>query len=287
VSGAETEAAEERGTFRLPNGAELSCRVWSTASPRAAVVVVHGIGEHSGRYDVTARHLAADGIEVHAFDLLGHGSSPGRRGHVSDLGELTAQVRRFHALVREARGPDLPLFLFGHSLGGLIALRSVQEGPELDWRGLVLSAPALGLRLHVPRWKRALGRLVSRLAPRLTLDSGIDPAELSRDPAVVAAYRDDPLVHRRVSARMYAEMMRHMTLAAEEIEHRRLPESLWLLPGRDRICDAGVARSLASALEPERVTVREYPGAYHEALNDLLGEQVRDDLTRWILARAG
>jgi lysophospholipase len=287
VSTAGAAPAEEEGRFPQDAGPDLAYRSWHAAHSRAALLLVHGLGEHSARYAPTARALVRQGIDVHALDLVGHGRSPGKRGHVDSFRDLVGQVLAFRNFIRTSPRAGLPLFLFGHSLGGLIALRVAQEHPEEGWRGLALSAPALGVSMAVPAWKRVLGRAVSRVAPRLTLENGIDPEHISRDPSVVQAYREDPLVHSRISARLYAEMMREMETARTRVEALATLDSLWLVPMGDRICDAEAALAVAASLpEPSRHRVVRYEGAFHEALNDLVRERVVADLSSWLLERA-
>ncbi len=287
MSAAGGRPAEREGSFPRGDGTELAHRSWRGADPRATLLLVHGLGDHSGRYRRPALQLAAAGVDVHALDLPGHGRSPGQRGHVSRFAELTHAVLALRRFLLTGEGAERPLFLYGHSMGGLIALRTVQQHPEMEWRGLALSAPALGVSMTVPNWKSAAGRVFARLAPRIALDNGIDAEDLSRDPAVVQAYREDPLVHGRISARLYAEMMENMRLARESIAAAPLPPSLWLVPTGDRICDADAALAAAGALPRDGHRVIRYDGAYHEAHNDLVRERVMRDLGDWLQARIG
>jgi lysophospholipase len=284
VNTAGRRPAEEEGSFPTGMGTKLAYRSWLAHDPRATLLLVHGLGDHSGRYRHLALEMAGAGVSVHAFDLPGHGRSPGQRGHVFSFRELTEPVLAFRRFLQPSDPGQRPLILFGHSLGGLIALRTVQEHPEVEWDGLALSAPALGVRMPVPGWKQALGRVFSRLAPRVTLANGIDAEHLSHEPAVVRAYREDPLVHRRISARLYVEMMAAARVARETIAAVPLPPSLWLVPMDDRICDAEAALAAAAAVPGEQHRVIRYAGAYHEVMNDTVRDRMLQDLTGWLLS---
>jgi lysophospholipase len=279
-------AVATAGHFTSDGGVSLAYRAWPATAARGVVVIVHGLGEHSGRYDRTARELAAVGFQVFAADLPGHGLSPGRRGHIDSFETLIEAVTAFRAFVETAVPERLPTFLLGHSLGGLVALRSVQSAPDPAWSGLILSAPALGLSLAIPRWKRTLASIFAKLGPWITVGNGIDPVDVSRDPEVVAAYRADSLVHDRISARLFDEMLAAMERARAEIEAQPIPASLWLVPLADRICDADAAVAAARRAGPD-AEVRTYAGGFHEPFNDLDRARVMADVIDWLGERTG
>ncbi|HEX7241947.1 MAG TPA: alpha/beta hydrolase [Longimicrobiaceae bacterium] len=272
------------GSCAGADGVRLHTCAWEVAEPRAALLLAHGIGEHSGRYAPLARDLAAHGVAVYALDHRGNGRSPGRRGHVRRFGEYVDDLEAFRRHVAAALPAGLPVFLLGHSLGGLIALRYLQAHPEAPLAGAVLSSPALGIAVEAPAWKTRLAGLLSRVLPALPFANEIDPAHLTHDRAVVDGYRDDPLVHPRITPRLYTEMLAAISAALAEGGRLRLP-LLFLIPDADRVVAPAAARAFAEGLRGD-VTVRVYEGFYHESLNELERERVVGDIAAWIAARA-
>lgn len=272
-------------TFRGADGLLLHARGWEVAEPRAALLVAHGLGEHGGRYATLAADLGAHGISVFAPDHRGHGRSPGTRGYVRRFAELVDDFEAFRRHVTARLPPGLPVFLLGHSLGGLVAIRHLQEHPDAPYAGAVLSAPLLGVALRPPAWKAALAGVLSRLAPGLRLSNEVDPADLSRDEAVVAAYRADPLVHPWITPRLYTGIARAMARATERRDRIRVP-LLFVLPGDDRIVLSAAAEAFAKGLTGE-VEVRRYPGFRHESLNELGRESVVAGMAVWMAAWSG
>jgi len=277
-----TVAAE--GTVRTGDGLDLSWRSWLPASPLGVVVVVHGLAEHSGRYGHVGRHLAGHGWAVYGFDARGHGRSPGPRVHVGRFEEFLEDLRAVVALARP-RHPGLPLFLLGHSQGGLVALLYALRHPE-GLEGLVVTSPFLdghpSLRPSA-RFRLALA-LLRRLAPRLRLPSGIDARRISRDPEVVRAYVEDPLVSRRVSAGWYAALRR----AQVEVRHgaaRLGVPALVLASPDDRLVDPEAVRRFCSQSRPPRVETSWWAGLSHELLNEPERERVLARIDGWLEGR--
>ncbi len=185
--------------FFHSGGLDLYRQFWRPeGEPRATLAIVHGLGEHSGRYGNVVAALVPQGYAIHAFDLRGHGRSPGPRGHVDSWADFRNDVGAFLQMVRETEG-GRPLFLMGHSMGGLIVLEYVLHHPE-GLRGVIASAPGLSTE-GLSASMIAMAQILSRIAPRLSLRTGLDAEGISRDPAVVQAYRNDPLVHDRGTPR--------------------------------------------------------------------------------------
>jgi alpha-beta hydrolase superfamily lysophospholipase len=268
-------------TLHAYDGLTLATRRWMPGPrPKAAVALVHGIGEHSGRYAHVATHLMLHGYAAYAFDLRGHGRSEGEpRVYVDSFGEYVADLDRFLADVRkEHRGP---LFLYGHSMGGAIAASYVIEHGTDGLAGLVLSSAALQLPADLsPLLQKAAG-VLSRFAPKLPLTK-LDTSHLSRDPAVVRAYERVLLVYTGgVRPRVGAEILRVTEHIQQHPEAFTLP--LLLYHGTaDRITDPDGSRRLYERAPTEDKTLHLYEGLYHETHNEPERERVLDDLTTWL-----
>lgn len=269
----------ECSTFAGAGGLQLFRRRWqSLGVPRGALVLVHGLGDHSGLYPHLVDHLTPAGWSVHAFDQRGNGRSPGRRGHIDRWSDLREDLERFVALVaREEAGR--PLFLLGNSLGGLVALDYALAHPD-GLRGVVAVAPALSLE-GVPTPLLWLGRALSVVWPSFTLETGLDLRGLARDPAIAASILDDPLFHRRASARLSTETAAAMARVLEGAHRFAIP-LLLLHGGEDRMVPPAGTRDLASRLPPGLVTYREYPGSFHALLADLDRAAPLDALETWL-----
>jgi alpha-beta hydrolase superfamily lysophospholipase len=213
-----------------------------------------------------------------AVDLRGMGRSDGRRGHVDRWQQWIDDAAAFQRMV-EAEASPLPVVPLGHSFGGLVVLTAVEREAIRPPR-FVLSNPALRIHIAVPGWKRVLGAFASRAWPTLTMANQVDPAHTSRDAAVVADDRADPLAHDRISARLFAEWNAAAAAALAGADRLRVP-SLLLLSGDDRIVDVAGAQELArrAAAAP---AVRVYPDRFHEPFNDLGADAVYADLAEWL-----
>lgn len=251
-------------------------RVWEPKRARGTLAIVHGYGEHAGRYREFSAWLAGHGWRVVACDLPGHGRSPGRRGHIRRFSDYLSVVE---ALLAEAQRAA-PVFLLGHSLGGLIAARYLELEPQAA-SGLILSSPFFGLALPVPAWKRALAQMLSRLWPAASLPSGIRPEDLSHDPKVVEAYRRDPLVHRVATARWFTEVLAAQTAALRDAPKLEVP--VLIVQGEeDRLAQVAATRAFAAACGSPSLTLKLYGGLYHETLNELDRKRVWQDILAWL-----
>lgn len=280
-------AVQERaGELRAGDGVRLHHVSWlPEGEPRAVVLVSHGHGEHGGRYTELARHLAERGMAVHAIDHRGHGRSGGTRGHVDRFGQYVADLETWRRAVTADVPPEIPVFLLGHSLGGLIAIRHLQTHPEAGFRGAVLSAPLLGIAVQAPRWKVALSGLLSRALPRLPFSSELDPSMLSTAPGYVEAFRADALLHPTITPRLYTEIGAAMQAAFDAVDRIHLP-LLVVAPTGDRVVSPEAVARFACAC-PADVEVRRYEGFQHEALNEAERHRVMEDVTAWLDARIG
>ncbi|HPD07476.1 MAG TPA: lysophospholipase [Candidatus Bipolaricaulis sp.] len=269
-------------SLRTADGLSLFVRVWP-GEGKGSLGIIHGYGEHSGRYDGFARWLNARGWSVAACDLRGHGNSPGRRGHIRRFADYLHDATALHGFL-QGRAGGRPVFLLGHSLGGLIAIRYLQGGAE-GLGGLILSAPFLKAELPIPTWKVALSRVLSRGWPSFSSPSGLGGALVSRDPEIVAEYGRDPLMHRKATARWLTE-----TLTAQEDAFAWAPElsiPLLLLHGdADPIASVSATRRFFAAAGSHDKTLNVYGGFLHEVLNEIGKERVWEDIASWLDERS-
>lgn len=244
-------------------------RIWDRpAHPWATLLLVHGIGEHSGRYEKVGELLSAAGIKVRSFDLPGFGGSGGVRAHVDTFDDYLDAVAEE---LDEVHEDELPRVLLGHSLGGLIALTyALDRDPKPDL--LVLSAPAVDAR--VPVWQRKLAPVLSKIFPKLSLPNPIEGDQLSRDPAVGEAYFADPLVHTKATTRLGAEIFAAMAAA----DRRTPPMPAHVIHGgADTIVPPAVSAELG--LKANR---KLYPSLRHELFNEPEGPEVVADVVAWL-----
>jgi alpha-beta hydrolase superfamily lysophospholipase len=270
----------EEGRLVASDGVPLSWYRWDPAGrPRGTICLVHGHGEHAGRYGHVARAFTRAGFVVLGYDARGHGRSGGPRGHapsyqqsLDDLGMVVQMT-----LVR-------PCFAYGHSVGGQYVLNRAMADPA-GINGVIVTSPWLRLAFPAPRIKVRLGRALHSILPAVALASGLEHAALSRDPAVVAAYAADPLVHDRISFRLGIDLLDFGEHALARAETLRLP--LLLMHGSaDRVLDPEAARLFYDRAGSSDKTLRIWPGFYHETHNEPEWEGVVKVSTGWALAHA-
>lgn len=280
---------ETCGAVIALDGTRLHLRRWSRATvPRGNLVAVHGIGGHGGGFTGLACALADRGWQVWAPDLPGHGLSPGLRGWVPHWSALPAALAAVLAHVRSATTGQPPPLLLGHSLGAAVALDLVLAGPPAAAfpAALVLSNPALDAN-GIAAWRVQMARLLSRLWPRFSLDTGIDMALSSRDPRAVERYRRDPLRHSRCSARLGAGFLATAAMIRQRAPELTLP-LLLLQSGDDRVTGPDAAQRFFASAGSADKTLRLYPQSRHELFDDLDRDAVIADLLAWLEAhRAG
>lgn len=265
------------GTIASADGTRIAYRAWPKAGAAITFAVVHGLGEHSGRYEEFAEGMARHGMETFAVDLRGHGKSPGQRGHVDSWSQWTDDVSAFVKHVEtEAEGEVVPV---GHSLGGAAMLSTVLAGKLPKSRRFIVSSPALKVKVPVPAWKIALGRATSRVMPTLALDNEVDPRLVSRIPEVVAAYRTDPLVHSKISSRLYAEWQAATRYILEHAGEIKIP-FLILAGTADGLIDPAGSEELHRAAANSELRLLQ--GRFHEPFNDLDNQEVFAVIASWL-----
>lgn len=269
----------------LPGEAgQLAVYDWAmpASQPLGTVLLVHGLGEHAGRYGEVAAHLHQWGFAVRAYDQQGHGQSEGARGDMLRPGSLQADLCRVIDDTRQH--PSLqgtPLILLGHSMGGLVVARTLAEALRpVD--AAVLSSPALGA--FPTFFQKILMASLPRVLPHLRVDNGLKTEFVSRDPDVVKAYKADALVHRRISAGLAGWILANGEKTLLDAAKWEVP-TLLLYAGRDKLVNAQATADFANAAPQAVVQSQCFEGMYHEIFNDLYRAQVFAALKRWLLAR--
>ena len=279
----------EEGHRKIAANQSTYWQAWLPLDPaRAVVIIVHGVHEHSSRYAHVGTRLAAAGYAVYAADHRGHGRSGGRRGNIERMTLIVDDLNSF-VLFAAQRHPGVPVFMVGHSLGGLIALHYATQPhatqphavqPRVLLAGLVVSGPAVEVTAGSALQRRLAG-LLSALVPNLGV-AALGTEQISRDPAVVRAYHEDPLVYRgKIKARTGAEILAAMEGLPARLPRLALP--LLLLHGTgDRICALTGSTMVHDTVSSADKTLHRYEGLYHELFNEPEREQILTDLLRWL-----
>ncbi len=264
-------------------GIDLFWRLWPASEPRSAVLLVHGLGEHSGRYADFAGSLAEKGTSVFSFDLRGHGHSPGPRGDVDAFPRLLEDLIGMESEMSRQIPFGCPWFLMGHSLGGLICLRRLQVFKG-SFHGAIISAPWLATSL--PDWIRSIGRFLGVVLPTVPLPAGVSPDRLTRDPEMKEAWKKDPLIHTRISGRFFREAEREQRRARVSSLPDGFP-ALFLVPTDDPVVQSPVTIAYAKGIVGKGARVEILEGRRHEPLNDIGREEVYRVVIDWLAAQTG
>lgn len=271
------------GTFSAHDGLTLYTQTWlPEVAPVARLAVAHGLGEHSGRYANFAAWFTPRGFAVHALDHRGHGQSPGQRGHINAWAEFRDDLHCF----LDQMPTDVPVFLVGHSMGGLIVLDYGLHYPTERLRGVVASAPGLAPGGGVSKATIAGAKVLSRIMPKLQMPNGLDVQGLARDPEVIRAYLADPLVHGHATPRFAVEMLATGLWTRVHAADWPSETPLLLMHGAaDPICrPEATAQFFADAGARDKVYIP-YPNCLHEIFNEVEWEKVLADLEEWLRAR--
>jgi acylglycerol lipase len=271
------------GHFTTPDGADIYTQAWlPDGTPQAIMLIVHGLGEHSGRYGNYVNYFVPRGYALYGFDTRGHGRSSGTRGYIDHFDRYVEDIDQRAA---EARSdwPGTPLFVLGHSLGSLMALSYARQYPD-RLTGLIVTGTALQDALQLPAWQRSLAVVFSRVTPSLKMNNGVPLSGLSHDPAVIAAFETDPLTHLWGTPRLDTEAKMTRVQIMQSAPTWQMP-TLMLHGGADPVCLAEGARLFAAQTPPGVVEYHEYAGLYHEIHNEVEKEQVFCDIETWLPAQ--
>lgn len=273
-------------TLTTRDGLELHLHAWPVANARAAVALIHGYGEHAERYRHVAEVFGRHGISTYAIDLRGHGRSKGPRGHVARFSEYHLDAAALIEHVREQTRGTTPIFVYAHSMGGLVTLHWLLSGSGKDLAGVVLTSPFLGVALAVNPIKTLLGNLMSKIWPTLALPTGLTGKHVSRDERMQALYDNDPLNNKNATARWYTEAMGAIAQVIDRGGELKVP-ILLLYAGEDQVASATATDRFASRLSSAHCTVERIGGAAHELVNEppQVRDQVIERMATWIEAR--
>ncbi|MCB2186895.1 MAG: lysophospholipase [Deltaproteobacteria bacterium] len=264
-------------------GVKLHTRRAQVAEPRGAVVVLHGYGDHSGRFGGLTELFNRLGLSVFLYDQRGHGLAGGARGAVSSWNDYLDDLDLFLAQVTRWHGAP-PEIIFGHSMGGLVAAGYLLARPH-SFRLAVLSSPLMALAVTVGGAKLALARLASRLAPRLSLPTEVKPEMLSHDPAVSKAYAEDPQSHKVANSRWFTEMLGAQEFCLSHAAELAVAGLLVVYGEADPLVAPRGAREFFEATRVVDKECRSYPDMLHEIFNETGKETPLADLAAWLAAR--
>lgn len=275
-------ATEHR--FVAYDGTPIFYRRSAVTDPAAGALILHGMGEHGGRYETLCAFLSAAGITSMAPDLRGYGLSGGARGCLRSLDDHHRDLSACLALLARQTGPR-PLFIIGHSFGGLLAATWLARFPACAVAGAVLSSPVFGIAVPLPLWRHGLSLAASWIVPDFTQPTGVRAQMLTHDIGILKTYAEDPLIHYRISARLYrilSSAIRRRTDIARGIKQPLLV----LQAGEDRIVSVGATVQFFHETLSMDKELEVYPGFYHEILNETGRERVFVRISRWILSHA-
>lgn len=270
------------GTFKGVRSADIYYQAWlPDGEVKAVLLVVHGLGEHSGRYANHVDYFVPRGYAIYALDHLGHGKSDGEREVIERFSDYTDTLRIFHGMVKEWQ-PGTPIFILGHSMGGLITSTYLLDHQD-EFSGAILSAPAIKVGDDISSFTITAGKIISRILPKMGV-LALDDSGISRDPAVVQAYRDDPLVFQgKTPARLGAEMLGAMQRVTDAAGTITLPFIVVQGTGDKLVAPAGAQMLVDKAGSPDK-TLKLYDGLYHEVHNEPERDVMFADVEAWLEA---
>ena len=267
-------------SWKTKNGLNLYAKEWKPEGKvKAVVALVHGLGEHIGRYDHVAEAFGKAGYAMVGFDQRGHGKSDGIRGFENSYDAIMDDIAQNIQNAKD-RYPGLPVFLYGHSLGGnLVLFFALTRKPEL--KGVIATAPGLATATPLAPALLAMTKILYRLGPSMKIKNGLDLTGLSRDPEVAEKYIADPLVHPFISPRLALDMLNAGKYSVEHAAEFPLP--LLLMQGTaDRLVSPKKTKEFALAAPLSKITYREWDGFYHELHNEPEKADVIKVMTGWM-----
>jgi alpha-beta hydrolase superfamily lysophospholipase len=252
-------------------------RVWEAKNTKAVVVLAHGMGEHSGRYNHVAKKLTDNDFSVVAFDHFGHGKTTGKRGHNPSFEAVLESVTKTIEKAKELF-QNKPVFLYGHSMGGNVVINyAIRKKHTL--KGIIATSPFLKLAFQPPKIKLALGKILQKIAPSITMGNELDANDISRESIEVNKYINDPLVHAKISPNFSLTFIETGQWAIDNAAALKTP--MLLLHGtNDKIIDYKGSQEFAN--NSSKASLKLYEGGYHELQNDLCKEEMLQDVVNWL-----
>jgi acylglycerol lipase len=250
---------------------------WQAIETKAVIVLVHGMGEHSSRYEHVAKKLTENSFSVVAFDHFGHGKTTGKRGHNPSFEAVLESIAKTIEKSEELF-PKKPIFLYGHSMGGNAVINyTIQKKHHL--KGTIATSPFLKLAFEPPKIKLAIGKILQKLAPSITMGNELDPTYMSRDKTEVKKYVNDPLIHHKISPNFSLTFIETGQWAVDNAKKLQIP--MLILHGTaDKIIDYKGSEEFAN--NSKNTTLKLYQGGYHELQNDLCKEEMLQDVVNWL-----
>lgn len=262
------------------NNTSFFGQYWKPENYKATVLILHGLGEHSGRFAHVAEELVKNEFAVIAFDHYGHGQTKGKRGHNPSYDAVMNSISAFVDETVEVLG-EFPIYLYGHSMGGNAVLNYMLSSRD-KISGVIATSPFLKLAFEPPKWKLSLGKIVQKIAPSLTLDNEVNPEFISRDANEVKRYVNDPLVHSKVSPNFSLVFMDKGKYAIQNASKLNVP-ALILHGTSDKLISYKGSEEFAS--KNDKATLKLYKDAYHELHNDLNKKEVINDIITWLTSQ--
>ncbi len=272
----------DEGSFESVHATKIYFQFFKPRSYKDVIIYIHGTGEHSGRYLFPIEYFIDKKVAFYGLDLRGHGRSGGKWGHIDRFTDYLNDLKTFYNIVKKREG-DKRLFLMGRGLGGLIAVRYVEEYPN-DVAGVILSSPALKVRHEVSPLMVTIGEKLSKYLPRFSMTNEIDPIFLTHDKDVIKKYMEDELVHNKVTARFFTECLSAMKVAFQKAETVNLP-FLILHAGADEVVSPEGSREFFDTIPSGDKTLLIYEGMYHEITNEVERGRVFKDIEKWLKPR--
>lgn len=265
-------------TWKAPDGTEMFGQDWTTDNAKAAVVIVHGMGEHSGRYAHVAKAMNDEGYSCYSFDHRGHGKTAGKKGHTPSFDALLDSVED---VLKRAKGenPGKPVFIYGHSMGGNVTTNfAIRRNPKVN--GIVVSSPWLRLAFDPPAIQVAAGKLVNRIFPGFTQSSNLDVNSISRDAEEVKKYEADPMVHDKISTSFFLGVHDAGLWAIENAGKLSVPAYVFH-GSADKLTSHDASKEFADKAAGD-VTWKSWDGLYHECHNEPEKDQVIQSIIDWM-----
>ncbi len=266
-------------TVTVTDGTKLYSRRYEASNPRGEIVLVHGFGEHCGRYEAIITHLLGHNYSVTAYDHRGHGKSAGLYGHVDWFTDYEDDLEAMVTSIQKQVQPK-KLFIVAHSMGGLVTLKFLTK-PRTGIAGAVISAPLVAIAAKVPTSKLLIAKVSAKLFPRLRMQNEINPAVLSRDKEIGRAYAADPLVGNMVSTRWFVEAVGAMENLQRDASQITLP--ILVMHGtQDKLANCDVTAKLFGEIASTDKTLKIYEGYYHELFNEPEKQEIYERVTVWL-----